>query len=399
VTRIYSKAFHTSYQYSLAYCFPDIVWTFDGWWTENRPLLPNVELTQTGDFYDFDLYLAHHPLHYSQLACELEARGIPRERIIYIQHWAYQKSLWQHNYDGVGLGVFLDDLSQSAIVCVSQFMKDQFGFYSDIGVHTIPHYVPPHLFDVAAWVPGNQTYINVVNNFYQPYRGVGARFWDSIDFVPKKLYGTGNKETDAGSLNTVEDYKKAVSEAAAYLWTADAAAISFAPLEAMLMGCPVIAPRNVDWPLIYDDRVNILLYEEGNIGSCKEAVDYFRSSERIQLDLSRRGREAILAMNSAELFTERWTRVLDAALASAARGVWRLKTDADAPLSKSTLVRRSGMNGGYELVTSFEIAGKDVAVGHPAKRWLNPRQVFRKYKSLRVFSPVCAAEDLRHCRG
>jgi hypothetical protein len=171
VTRIYSKAFHTSYQYSLAYCFPDIVWTFDGSWTENRPLLPNVELTQTGDFYDFDLYLAHHPLHYSQLACELEARGIPRERIIYIKHRAYQKSLWQHNYDGVGLGVFLDDLSQSAIVCVSQFMKDQFGFYSDIGVHTIPHYVPPHLFDVAAWVPGNQTYINVVNNFYQPYRG------------------------------------------------------------------------------------------------------------------------------------------------------------------------------------------------------------------------------------
>jgi hypothetical protein len=55
------------------------------------------------------------------------------------------------------------------------------------------------------------------------------------------------------------------------------------------------------------------------------------------------------------------------------------------------------MNGGYELVTSFEIAGKDVAVGHPAKRWLNPRQVFRKYKSLRVFSPVRYDLMKKHC--
>jgi hypothetical protein len=187
-------------------------------------------------------------------------------------------------------------------------------------------------------------------------------------------------------LNTVKDCKKAVSEAAAYLWTADAAAISFAPLEAMLMGCPVIAPRNVDWPLIYDDRVNILLYEEGNYRSCKEVVDYFRSSDQVQLDLSRRGREAILAMNSAELFTQRWTRVLDAALASAARGVRRLQTDAPTRRCRNPpWFGDQGTDGGYELVTSFEIAGKDVAVGHPDKTWMNPRQVFRKYKSLRAF--------------
>ena len=215
MTRIYSSAFHTSYQYSLAYCFPDITWTFDGWWSDNRPMLPNVKVSRTDEFYDFDLYLAHSPLQYSQLACELEAHGVPRERIIYISHWAYQKSLWQHTYDGVGLDVFLKDVSQSAIVCVSHFMTDQFGFYSDVCVQTIPQFVPPHLFDVAAWVPGNQTYINVVNNFYLPYRGVGARFWASIDFVPKELYGTGNKETDAGPLNTIEDYKNAVSKAAA----------------------------------------------------------------------------------------------------------------------------------------------------------------------------------------
>lgn len=174
-------------------------------------------------------------------------------------------------------------------------------------------------------------------------------------------------------------------------------AISFAPLEAMLMGCPVIAPRNLDWPLFYDDRVNILLYEEGNYHSCKEVVDYFRSSEQIQLNLSRRGREAVLAMNSAELFTERWTSVLDAALASAVRGVGRLKTDANAPLSKTTLLRRSEKERAYELVTSLEMAGKDVVIGHPAKAWLNPRQLLRKYKSLRAYSPVRYDLMRKHC--
>jgi hypothetical protein len=368
VTQIYSLAFHTSYQYSLAYCFPEITWTFDGWWSDNRPRLPNVRVSRTGDLDAYDLYLAHNPLQYSQLACELEARGIPRERIIYISHWALQEDLWYHTYDGVDLEVFLKDVSQSAIVCVSHFMTNQFGFYSNVCVQAIPHYIPPHLFDVQAWRPGNKDYISVVNNFYLPYRGVGSKFWDSIDFVPKKLYGDKNRPTDAGPLKTIGDYKNAVSAAAAYLWTADAVAISFAPLEAMLMGCPVIAPRNLDWPLFYEDRVNIILYEEGNYQSCKEAVQYFRSSEDIQLDLSRRGRDAVLEMNNAELFRERWARVLDAALASARRGDGRLRKDAAAPLSKFSLLRQSDDGNGYRLVTSFEIAGKDYAISHQTRR-------------------------------
>ena len=100
MTRIYSRPFHTSYQYSLAYCFPDITWTFDGGWSDNRPRLPNVTLGRTHDLYDYDLYLAHGPLHYSEMACEFEARGIPRERIIYVAHWALQEDLWVHSTRG-----------------------------------------------------------------------------------------------------------------------------------------------------------------------------------------------------------------------------------------------------------------------------------------------------------
>jgi hypothetical protein len=72
--------------------------------------------------------------------------------------------------------------------------------------------------------------------------------------------------------------------------------------------------------------------------------------------------------------------------ASAARGVRRLQTDAPTRRCRNPpWFGDQGTDGGYELVTSFEIAGKDVAVGHPDKTWLNPRQVFRKYKSLRAF--------------
>lgn len=386
---IYSLAFHTSYQYSLAYCFPDITWTFDGAWRKNRPMPPNVRLEKDRQLHEYDFYLVHHPLRFAELACVLEEQGVPRERIIYVCHWALQPGIWRHLYDGVDYDQFLKDLSNSAIVCVSHFMPHQFRFFSNVCVQTIPHYVPEHLFPSAVWRQDERFYINIVNNFYENDRGVGAKFWDGIDFVDKKLYGEGNRPTDAGALETIEQFQAAVAEAAAFLWTADAVAISFAPLEAMLLGCPVIAPKNLDWPLFYEDRVNILLYEEGDHESCRAAVEYFQSSPAIRRELSARGRATVLEMNRAELFRERWSRVLTAAEAAARRGHRRLKQDAASPPSPFTLLRPATTEDRpFALVTNMEIGGQSALIAHRARTWMIPRQFFRKYKNLESFSPI-----------
>ncbi|WP_159729632.1 glycosyltransferase [Methylosinus sp. Ce-a6] len=300
-----------------------------------------------------------------------------------------QPDIWRHLYDGVDYDQFRKDLSNSAIVCVSHFMPYQFRFFSNVCVQAIPHYVPEHLFDAAVWRPDERFYINIVNNFYADNRGVGAKFWDSIDFVDKKLYGAGNRPADAGALESIEQFQDAVAEAAAFLWTADAVAISFAPLEAMLLGCPVIAPKNLDWPLFYEDRVNILLYEEGNYNSCRAAVEYFQSSPAMRRELSARGRATVLEMNRAELFRERWSRVLAAAETAARRGQRRLKMEAAAPPSPFTSLRPATTeNPGFVLVTNMDIGGQDALIAHRARTWTVPRQVFRKYRNLESYSPI-----------
>lgn len=328
-------------------------------------------------------------MHFTKLACVLEERQIPRERIIYITHWALQPNIWQHLYDGVSYSQFLRDVSNSAIVCVSHFMAPQFRFYSNVCVQAIPHYVPADVFGEPTWRPGGREFINVVNKFYQNNRGVGADFWDSLDFVEKKLYGADNGERGSGPLQTVSEFREAVSRAAGYLWTADAVAISFAPLEAMVLGCPVVAPKNLDWPMFFDDRVNIVLYEERNYEACKEAVAYLRDSATIASDIACRGRDAVLRMNNASLFRERWSRVIDAAGAAATRGRRRLASTATEPLSNATSVRLAPSDAGrYSLMTSMVIGGRSVSISHPAEMWNLPRQFIHKYQDLSVYAPA-----------
>lgn len=392
---IYSAAFHTSYQYALSYVFPDIFWTFEGDWTDNRPMPANVSLKQQIAFEQYDLYLAHSPLEFARLTCRLEERGIPRERIVYIAHWALQPQIWEHLYDGVSYEQFLRDVSNSAIVCVSHFMVPQFRFYSNVCVQAIPHFVPEHVFGEPTWQPGQSDYINIVNKFYASNRGVGAAFWDSLDFVNKKLYGDSNGDGSAGPLKTVAEFRDAVSKAAGFLWTADAVAISFAPLEAMLLGCPVVAPRNLDWPMFFDDRVNIVLYDEGSYSSCKEAVQYLERNPNITQGIALRGRDAVLRMNSASLFRERWSRVIDAARAATHRGQRRLADEAEAPLSHATTVHPLMPNSSaketgqtYALITPLQIDDNSISVFHPAETWNMPRQFIRKYGSLEKFTPA-----------
>lgn len=385
---IYSPAFHTSYQFTLAYIFPDINWTFEGSWSENRPLPSNVSLVRERPFEDYDFYLAHGPLEFAALAGRLEELMIPRERIIYIVHWALQPDIWVHLYDGVSYEKFLKDVSNSAIVCVSHFMAPQFKFYSNVCVQAIPHYVPDHVYGPPNWQPGGSDFISVVNSFYAPNRGVGSAFWDTLDFANKKLYGDKNKTSDAGALRTTAEFREAVSKAAAYLWTADAVAISFAPLEAMILGCPVIAPRNLDWPMFYDDKVNIVFYEEGNYQSCKEAVEFVSNNPELVRDIAKRGRDVVLDINNATLFRERWSRVLDAAGAASVRGRRRLAQEARAPMSDASTVRvPMSSRPGFSLVTPLILADRKLYISHPDMTWHSDRQFIRKYEDFKTYEP------------
>lgn len=370
--KIFSDGFHTSYQYNLATAFPEHEWTFTGPWSPNRPLCGNVSLSQTRELADYDFYLAHSPAGFIDLACRLDLLGIDRSRIVYITHWGKQSDQWRHVYNGVDFDSFLRDVSRSPIVCVSHYMAPQFAFYSDVIVSVIPHFIPSELFDENIWLRGSrESYINVVNSFYQPGRGVGSEFWDGLP-LPKTLYGANNRATDGGSLATVSDLKAALSRAKGYLWTADAVATSFAPLEAMALGCPVIAPDNLDWRIEFEPGREVLLYEPGNQASCLEQIARFESDADLRTSLSVAGRNAVLERFRKELFRDRWQRLFDAALKA---------TDPSGSRDDYVLRRGSGTmaagDGRLDLVTELRCKQVSACVVHPQFDNINIRQSLR----------------------
>lgn len=370
--KIFSDGFHTSYQYNLATAFPEHEWTFTGPWSPNRPLCRNVVLDQSQELSDYDFYLAHSPAGFIDLASRLDAIGVDRSRIVYITHWGKQSDQWVHVYNDVEFEIFLRDVSRSPIVCVSHYMAPQFAFYSDITVSVIPHFIPSELFDENVWLRGaGESYINVVNSFYQPRRGVGAEFWDGLPLA-KTLYGANNRPTDGGSLATVSDLKAAVSRANAYLWTADAVATSFAPLEAMALGCPVIAPDNLDWRIEFEAGREVLLYEPGNQASCLEQIARFEADASLRTALSVAGRDAVIKRFRMELFRERWQRVFDAAIT------------ADVPsVSQGDYILRRGSgtmsscDGHLDLVTELRCGRVSASAVHPQVDQVNIRQSLR----------------------
>lgn len=370
--KIFSDGFHTSYQYNLATAFPEHEWTFTGPWSPNRPLCSNVLLDQSREISDYDFYLAHSPAGFIDLAGRLDAIGIDRSRIVYITHWGKQSDQWMHVYNDVDFEIFLRDVSRSPIVCVSHYMAPQFSFYSDVAVSIIPHFIPSELFDENVWLRGEgDSYINVVNSFYQPRRGVGAEFWDNLPLA-KTLYGANNRPADGGSLATVSDLKAAVSRAKAYLWTADAVATSFAPLEAMALGCPVIAPDNLDWRIEFEPGREILLYEPGNQEACLEQIARFEADANLRTALSVAGRDAVIKRFRMELFRDRWQRVFDAALNANDLSV----SQGGCILRRGSGTMSSG-DGHLDLVTELRCESVSASAVHPQLDGVNIRQSLR----------------------
>ena len=384
--RIFSSAFHTSYQYNLATAFPEHEWSFLGPWSSNRPITDNVVIDRSDNIDQYDLYLAHSPREFISLAGRLDRLGISRARLVYITHWGYQPKQWIHVYDDVPLEVFTRDASLSPIVCVSHYMPKQFGFYSDVAIEVIPHFIPQELFDDVVWKDGGTSYVNIVNSFYAPERGVGADFWDSLP-ISKCLYGGGNRPSDGGNLNSVSEFKSAITRARAYLWTADAAATSFAPLEAMALGCPMIAPDNADWRTDFDHGREILLYKAGDKESCLEQIHAFESSSDLRRSLSECGRAAVLQRFKKELFRGRWQRIISAAMTVPKFD----KHQIDYCVRRGAGVMRRD-DGLFDLATEITLDNAAIKVVHPQSDETDIRRELRnKSNSIDLLEGFSAA--------
>lgn len=313
--RVFSQAFHTSYQYALASAFPEIDWYFvNGLWSSNRPKPPNVHEHSDRDLEKYDIYLTHGPDQYDDLRKQLMAYGISPRKIIYISHWSYNPEAWYHQARGKSLQQFCREVADSPIVAVSYFMIQDFGFYSHVSCEAIPHYVPSHFYKEVSWNGAGDSYINVVNDFFAPLRGTGADFWLSLTDVPKKLYGGNNGDHGAGSLQTIEDFATAASRARGYLWTGEKVAMSFAPLEAMACGCPMIAPDNMDWTKIFTPNEDVLLYKEGDKESLLVALMRFEDDPALRKKLSENGRITVEKHFGLPQFRAKWQRTLQAAM-------------------------------------------------------------------------------------
>ena len=313
--RVFSEAFHTSYQYSLATAFPEIDWYFvNGHWSPNRPKPMNVREHSDRDWHKYDLYLAHGPDQYADIRSRLHSHGVSPRRLVYISHWSYNPEAWWHQAKSKPLTQFCHEVADSPIVAVSHFMVQDFGFFSHISLEAIPHYVPSHFYENVEWTGEDPHYINIVNDFFAPLRGTGTEFWLSLSEIPRKLYGGNNGEHGAGSLNRAEDFAAAVSRARGYLWTGEKVAMSFAPLEAMACGCPLIVPDNMDWTKLFTPDRDILLYKEADKQSLLSALQRYEGDQDLRRRLSHNGREAVKRRFSLAQFRAKWQRTIEAAM-------------------------------------------------------------------------------------
>lgn len=196
-------------------------------------------------------------------------------------------------------------------------MLQDFGFFSHISLEAIPHYVPFHLFADVKWTGEGEHYINVVNHFFAPLRGTGSEFWLTLDEVPRLLYGGNNGHHGSGPLDSTIDFALVASRAKGYLWTGEKVAMSFAPLEAMACGCPLIVPDNMDWTKMFTPNKDILVYVEGDKESLLSTLARYEEDSSLRLQLSENGKLAVKTRFSLGQFRAKWQRIIEAAM-----GTW-----------------------------------------------------------------------------
>jgi hypothetical protein len=192
-------------------------------------------------------------------------------------------------------------------------MLRSFPFYSHVHLEVIPHLIPLWLFPYKSWSPNPQApFVNVVNCFAMPARGVGFDFWYSLSGINKRIYGFENEKLPdyGGHLPTAHDLWSCVTAAKGYLWVADKVAMSFAPLEAAACGCPLIVPNNMDWPLVFEHKKSAIIYQAGSAESLRDALAEYEKDHELQKNISRNALAVLEDKFSVEQFHSKWSRIL-----------------------------------------------------------------------------------------
>jgi len=309
--RIVGVGFHTTYQWELAQVGPDYEFDYilSVWDHRNRPQPPNVRLLEHEDTLDaYDLVLAHCPQDFVDWQERFRRAGILRPIVAsfhtYPPHWDECKG---------GLPVPFHELPEllrgHPKVFISPGARRLWGFVDDREAVTIPHAVDPRRW--CGYRGDEALVLTVCNQMWEQDRYRGGSLFDLVtNGLPTRV--VGHNPGRSRSARCAEELQEAYRSARVFLWTGLCGPTSFAPLEAMATGLPLVTMSTPDWAEVIEDGVNGFV--------CSDPLTMRRRCEQLldDIDLAReigaRGRETVRQRFGQKQFQRRWHQVFAAAL-------------------------------------------------------------------------------------
>jgi hypothetical protein len=309
--RILAVGFHTTYQYELAQLGDEYQFEYvlSLWDHRNRPLPPNVRLVEHEDTLTrYDVILAHGVQDFIHWQERLTRSGwdvpITMSFHTYPPHWDECRS---------GLPVpfhqLPDLLREVPKVFVTAGARKLWGFADEPNTAIIPHAV-----DCTRWhgYQGEREHIlTVCNRMWEQDRYRGGSLFDlATDGLPTRVIG--DNPGRSRSARCAEELQDAYRRARVFLWTGHWGPRSFAPLEAMATGLPLVTISTPDWAELIEDGVNGFV--------CSEPLTMRRRCAQLleDIELARvigaRGRETVRRRFGQQQFQRRWRQVFAAAL-------------------------------------------------------------------------------------
>jgi len=116
---------------------------------------------------------------------------------------------------------------------------------------------------------------------------------------------------------SLEALREAYRSARAFLWTGQRGPPSFAPLEAMATGMPLVVVHTPDWAEIIEDGVNGFVCHEPV--TLRERCRQLLADHDLARAIGASGRETVLARFAPAQFQRAWRQALHSAAGAAAR--------------------------------------------------------------------------------
>lgn len=99
---------------------------------------------------------------------------------------------------------------------------------------------------------------------------------------------------------TQDNLYKQYATATTAIFPSYAEAFAFAPMEAMIMGCPTIFTKRVSGPELIDDKIDGLLVDPANVEEIANAIKQILSDPELAKQLGEAGRQKILTKFNIE---------------------------------------------------------------------------------------------------